>query len=785
MNGLEGMDDLVQDFLVESYEGLDQLDQDFVALEAGTSPEVLAAIFRTVHTIKGSAGFLGLSQLERLAHSGESLLHRLREGELTLTAPMTTAMLQMVDGFRQILGCVEADRTEGTRSYDGLVYLLDALKDGLGSDLPPLAPTEPAPPAESAPVEAASAEEAPAAEEASADALPAAEQARLAAIARLQAEQPTPAPAPSASAPPAPALQSDPPPDAAPRTGDAPRAAPTSVADSSIRVDVGLLDELMNLVGELVLARNQVLQFNSTLRDQAFLNTTQRLNLITTSLQEKVMKTRMQPIAAVWNKVPRVVRDLAVAVGKQVDVIMDGAETELDKTIIEAIKDPMTHLIRNSVDHGIEAPEVRADHGKAPTGTVSLRAYHEGGQVVIEIGDDGAGIDPDRLRTKAVEKGLLTVDQAARLGDRDALNLIFVAGFSTAEKVSNISGRGVGMDVVRTNIEKIGGTIDLQSTLGEGTTVTVKIPLTLAIIPGLMVSAGGDRYAIPQVSVQEIVRLKGDGAGNAIESVHGAPVYRLRGRLLPLVFLDQILGVDQPDVTRSVVRIVVLNAGDVQFGLVVDEVNDTEEIVVKPLGEYFQNSLYAGCTIMGDGRVAVILDVASVAERAKVSVDGHRHDDEAAHADHDVETERMLVVRLVGDRRMAVPLDRVVRLETFESSAIEHSGGQPVVQYRGGLLPLVGLDAALDEVLALDGDRTSRRHLSVVVCSDQDNVVGVVVDKVLDVVDHEVAVHEASRHDGEFATAVIQERVTDILDIARLVDATGVALFHTAEVVSA
>jgi two-component system chemotaxis sensor kinase CheA len=592
-----------------------------------------------------------------------------------------------------------------------------------------------------------------------------AEQARLAAIARLQAvAEPTPAavePTPVAAAEPA-------------------KASGGSVADSSIRVDVGLLDELMNLVGELVLARNQVLQFASSLREPAFLDTTQRLNLITTSLQERVMKTRMQPIAAVWNKVPRVVRDLSVAVGKQVDVAMEGAETELDKTIIEAIKDPMTHLIRNAVDHGIEPADVRAATGKREVGLLTLHAYHEGGQVVIEIADDGAGIDPEKLRTKAVAKGLLTAEQAARIGDRDALNLIFLAGFSTAETISNISGRGVGMDVVRTNIEKIGGTIDLQSVLGQGTTFTVKIPLTLAIIPGLMVSAGGDRYAIPQVSVQELLRLKGDGVGGAIESVHGAPVYRLRGRLLPLVFLDEVLGVDQPAATRSVVRIVVLNAGDVQFGLVVDEVNDTEEIVVKPLGEYFQDSVYAGCTIMGDGRVAVILDVASVAERAHVTAEGVLHEDEerAEAVAVTAATQRMLVVRLAGDRRMAVPLDSVVRLETFDAAAIEHSGGHPVVQYRDGLLPLVGLDGALDEALA-SGDPAARRQLSVVVCAESARTVGVVVEKVLDVVDHHRAVHQASDGTGGFATAVIQERVTDIVDIARLVESSGVAVFTT------
>jgi two-component system chemotaxis sensor kinase CheA len=810
MSGFEGMDDLVQDFLVESYEGLDQLDQDFVALESEASAEVLARIFRTVHTIKGSAGFLGLGQLERLAHAGESLMSRLRDGDLVLTPVMTTALLQMVDGVRHILGCVEVDRSEGERRYDGLVELLNALRDGTSQPEQPEQPEEqpqqpdepeqPHQPGAAAPAQAAETD--PAEDAAPRGARAPAEAARVAAIARLQADQLDPAgrprAAPGAAAPasaPAPAAAL-----AAQSTGratDAPRPPGPSAADSSIRVDVGLLDELMNLVGELVLARNQVLQCSASRRDQAFSNTTQRLNLITTSLQERVMKTRMQPIGTVWNKLPRVVRDLSVAVGKQVDVEMDGADTELDKTIIEAIKDPMTHLIRNSVDHGIERPEVRAERGKPPAGLVSLRAYHEGGQVVIEITDDGAGVDTDRIRAKAVAKGLLTADQAARLSDRDTLSLVFLPGLSTAESVSNLSGRGVGMDVVRTNIEKIGGTVDLQSTPGVGTTFKVKIPLTLAIIPGLMVSAGGDGYAIPQVNVQELVRLKGDAARSAIETVHGAPVYRLRGRLLPLVHLDEVLGLDRAHDRaddpehgpaderaderadgRAVVRIVVLNAGGVQFGLVVDEVNDTEEIVVKPLGEYFQDSVYAGCTIMGDGRVAVILDVVSLSERAGITSEEQAVEEAPADA---VDTERragtMLIVRVGGDRRMAVPLERVVRLETFEASSVEWSGDQAVVQYRGELLPLLGFVPAAADVPAGE----DRRRLSVVVCSDSGHDLGIVVDQVLDVADHDIAVHQASGAAGELATAVIQGRVTDILDVARLVRSEGVARFRRME----
>ena len=528
----------------------------------------------------------------------------------------------------------------------------------------------------------------------------------------------------------------------------------SSISDSNIRVDVGLLDKLMNLVGELVLARNQILQFSTTQQDTSFLNTSQRFNLITTELQEGVMKTRMQPIGNIWSKFPRVVRDLATSCGKQVNIEMEGKETELDKTIIEAIKDPLTHLVRNAVDHGIETPEKRLASGKSPEGRLFLRAFHEGGQVNIEISDDGAGIDLERVKRKAIEKGLVAPDQAARLSDREVLNLLFLPGFSTAEKVTNVSGRGVGMDVVKTNIEKIGGTVDIQNHVGQGTTLKIKIPLTLAIIPALIVTSNTDRYAIPQVSLLELVRLEGEQARKGIEKIHGVAVYRLRGKLLPLVNLNDELRVEEsrngtdrradesaraPAATGSdthnldfaiarskhqlwqkrlrdfldgkasltleearshrdcalgqwlyssalqqfgnlpemqqleklhqqfhavvsivisaqassetaraeqellrveslsaeivallttlerqtaqseAVNMVVLQADDRQFGLVVDDINDTEEIVVKPLGKQLKGiSTFAGATIMGDGQVALILDVLGLAQRANV-----------------------------------------------------------------------------------------------------------------------------------------------------------------------
>lgn len=478
-----------------------------------------------------------------------------------------------------------------------------------------------------------------------------------------------------------------------------------SVSESTIRVDVGLLDELMNLVGELVLARNQVLQFTSKQDDRTFIGTSQRLDLITTELQEGIMQTRMQPIGNVWNKFPRVVRDLATAHGKKVRIEMEGKETELDKTIIEAIKDPLTHLVRNAVDHGIEMPKERIARGKPEEGLLILRAFHEGGQVNIEIFEDGAGIDPEKVKQKALEKGLIAREQAARMGDREAVNLIFMPGLSMAERVTKISGRGVGMDVVKTNIEKIGGTVDIQSRLGEGTTLKIRIPLTLAIIPALIVNSGGDRYAIPQVSLLELVRLEGEQARSGIEMIHGAPVYRLRGSLLPLVHLNRELEIEEKveeavvgaasNGQGAVINIVVLQADERQFGLIVDGIHDTEEIVVKPLGKQIKGlSAFAGATIMGDGRVALILDALGLAQRASVVSEVRDRtlvDQDARTQEDQAERQAMLVFGMGDGHRLAMPLCMVARLEKFPRSAVERAGNQEAVQYRNQIMPLIRL----------------------------------------------------------------------------------------------
>ncbi len=761
---MSDMDDIVKEFLVESSEGLDQLDRNLVALEQAPGDKaLLASIFRCIHTIKGTSGFLGFGKLESVTHVGESLLSDLRDGKKVLTPEITSALLQLVDAVRSMLSAVEANGTDGDKEFPELVALLTRLQKG-----------------EAAPAPAGKAEGA-------APAKKGRKSGPTAVVAEPAAPAPqvvTPPPAPAAAPAPAPVAEAP----SAVAQAEAAEVKGPQASDSNIRVDVGLLDKLMNLVGELVLARNQILQYTATQEDSGFVATTQRLNLITTELQEGVMKTRMQPIGNVWAKFPRVVRDLALACKKQVRIEMEGKETELDKTIIEAIKDPLTHIVRNSVDHGLELPAERVAKGKAAEGRLLLRAYHEGGQVNIEISDDGGGINTERVKAKAIQKGVITAEQAARMGERELVNLVFAPGFSTAEQVSNISGRGVGMDVVKTNIEKIGGTVDIHSVAGQGTTLKIRIPLTLAIIPALIVSAGGDRFAIPQVSLLELVRLEGEEAQKGIEMVYGAPVYRLRGRLLPLVNLAHALGSQDgfwspTRATDEAVNIVVLQADEHTFGLVVQEINDTEEIVVKPLGKQLKGiGAFAGATIMGDGRVALILDVPGLAQAAAVFSESRRRAQGAAEATTraqaaDENRQMLLLFRLGAERRMAIPLSMVARLEEFARTTVEHAGHHQVVQYRGRLLPLL----RLSELLGDGGVAEEKDTLSVVVYAHEGRDVGLVVENITDIVEEALTVHKRSRGGAVFGTAVIQGKVTDLLDVRALIDGNDVLLFTGAD----
>jgi two-component system chemotaxis sensor kinase CheA len=749
----------IREFLVESHENLTRLDQDLVELEKRPGDaNLLGSIFRTIHTIKGACGFLAFSVLEAITHQAETLLSQLRDGQRELTPALVSLILETVDATRKVLAGIEASGTEGPERFEDLTERLR------------IAAQLPASPANQTGTDQLRPDHSPAA----GSPVPAAEPVISQNTSAVHEDG-----HPEEEAAERREIANDDRRKDGRREGDVARSS--AAVDSNIRVGVGLLDKLMDLVGELVLTRNQILQFNVEREDPALNATSQRLNLITTELQEGVMKTRMQPIGVVWNKLPRVVRDMSMTLGKQIRLQMDGAETELDRTIIEAIKDPLMHVIRNSCDHGIEIPEIRIRAGKPPQGVLTLRAYHEGGQVNIEISDDGAGIDVTRLKKKALDNGLLRPEQAEKLSDREALTLIFLPGFSTAKTVTNFSGRGVGMDVVKSHIEKIGGVVDVFSRPGEGATVKIRIPLTLAIIPGLVITSGGERFVIPQVSLLELIRLEADQSGKHIEYVHGTPVYRRRGSLLPIAYLNQVLGLKAADQAESV-SMVVLQAEDRQFGLVVDGINDTQEIVVKPLGKQLKGlTLYAGATIMGDGRVALILDVLGIGQRSGVLAEFLEQTRATGQqkAQSEITQQRLLLFRAGSFARLAVPLSLVARLEEFPQSAIERASGGEVVQYRNRILPLVSLRKVLEPHAPDPGQLPD--PVQVVVFSDGDSSVGMVIDEILDVLEEAVTVRQGSGRTGLLGSAVVGKQVTDFLDLHEVIRAAGGNWFQSTD----
>jgi two-component system, chemotaxis family, sensor kinase CheA len=736
--------EIIQEFLVESSEILDQLDREFVELEKQPDDTSrLASIFRGAHTIKGTSGLLGYHRLESVTHVGESVLAKLRDGVLTLTPEITSVLLSMIDAIREMLTSIEKSGNDGSRDYDELVVQLRALlADGnvsfAGGNQPETAPpatgnrTQPEQTAlqqDSAVPAQQAAGSGPAGSNAATDGARGAVEVEVERCAEATPQQ---------------------------------ESQDTNPRDARVRVHVELLDRLMNLVGELVLSRNQIVQWAGGADNAPLAAASQRLNVITTELQEGVMKTRMQPIGNVWAKFPRIVRDLAVASGKEVQLDLVGRETELDRTIIEAIRDPLTHIVRNSVDHGLETPDARRAAGKPGMGTISFRAFHEGGMVNIEVNDDGRGINADAVRNKAVERGMLTQQAAAKLSDREATLLVFHPGFSTAEKVTSVSGRGVGMDVVKTSIERIGGTVDLYSRPGLGTSIRVKIPLTLAIIPALVVSCGEERYAIPQVNLVEMVRVSGQNGTAGPEYVRDAPVYRLRGRLLPLVFLREVFEQSRTEAPPQDFNIVVVQADGRPFGLVVDSVEDTEEIVVKPLSSELKSiPVFAGATIMGDGRVALILDTFGIA--ATVGMASGEQDATARSESEDVRRESvsLLVLETLSGRRMALPLAEVDRLEEVEVGAIERVGGRYMLQYRGGVLPIYLAEELIAEPMADLGSGT----LQVVVLTKDKHTFGLVVRQILDAVEQDGGLYPELRRPGTLGCVVVQGQVTEVLDL--------------------
>jgi two-component system chemotaxis sensor kinase CheA len=748
------MDDLLRDFLTETNENLGVLDTEIVKLEQNPNdPGLVGSIFRIMHTIKGTCGFLGLPRLEKVAHAGENLLDKIRDGKLIPNETAVTLILEALDRIKSLLSVLEQTEAEPEGEDGDLIKRLNDYANGETSTAPAAPP--PPPLQALAPTKAAE----PEPDEHGFVPVPAHKTAAVADALAAQKSPEPPVPAPVAAAPvaaaPAPSKAVA---KAEPR-GDVVESA---VAASSIRVNVDVLENLMTMVSELVLTRNQLLQILRSQKDSEFTGPLQRLNHVTSELQEGVMKTRMQPIGNAWSKLPRLIRDLSHELGKKIDLQMHGQDTELDRQVLELIKDPLTHLVRNCADHGLERPEERRAAGKPETGRVNLNAFHEGGHIIIEITDDGRGLNIDKIKQKAIQNGVCSETEAAALSDQQIAQFIFKAGFSTAAVVTSVSGRGVGMDVVRTNIEKIGGTVELKFQRGKGTSFVIKIPLTLAIVSALVVECSGERFAIPQISVLELVRATA-GSETTIERVNDSPFLRLRNRLLPLVSLHDMLKLGEDrGVDASESFIVVTQVGTYTFGIMVDRVFDTEEIVVKPVAPILRDiSMFSGNTILGDGSVIMILDPNGIAAASGESA-SMGEQAAAASTDERAKTEgqrvALLVFRAGGQAPKAVPLSLIARLEETEANTIEFSDGKPVLQYRGKLMPLVTIDPSY-------AIRSEGRQ-SILVFADRNRNMGLLVDEIVDIVEERLEVEMNNVRPGMVGSAIIAGKATDVIDTA-------------------
>jgi len=886
------MDDLLSEFLTETLESIDVVDVELVTLEQDpTNKPILDNIFRLVHTIKGTCGFLGLPRLETVAHAGENVLGKFRDGELVVKPESVTLILAALDRIKEILAGLEETQEEPQGDDSALIAQLNVVASGGTVDLkaptaekveeednivlPEITPStsvlpgqvsleelEAAFAAAPGPDESQDVDPSPAADAEETGAEHADGQnvdilARIGGMesvkviihlvhnriladasvkglmegtntreskekmgnffaAHLAGKEDT---GPSVTATFAPFIshgiteeqnetvcklfmavleEVDLPlleveavvdsyrkvsieilsearsssknkrkKDEKNAAGASAKSGDTSVANQSIRVNVQVLEDLMTMVSELVLTRNQLMQLLRNSDDSQFSIPLQRLSQCTTELQEGVMKTRMQPVGNAWAKLPRIIRDLQLELDKKIDLQMLGADTELDRQVLEMIKDPLTHMVRNSADHGIEMPAARLAAGKKETGTVRLNAFHEGGHIIIEITDDGAGLPVDKLKAKALKNELATQEELDAMSDNQIQKFIFHAGFSTAEKVTAVSGRGVGMDVVRSNIEKIGGTVDLKSIEGKGTSFSIKIPLTLAIVSALIVKCREEKFAIPQISVLELVRACNDSE-HKIEHINNTPVLRLRDRLLPLIRLDKILGMADIDTDETKAKedyIVISQVGTFTFGIVVDQVFDTEEIVVKPVAPILRDlQTFAGNTILGDGKVIMILDPNGIVSQIGDKMDDSTSfgmEEETREAVKD-NSEAILLFSTGDNNRRAVPLSLVARLEEIDVTSIEKSDGKPVFQYRGRLMPLVTLD---DNYQLKEEGRQP-----LLVFTDGDKTMGIAVDEILDILEDEIDIELSSGIDGQVGTSVINGNATEIIDVAYYIE---------------
>jgi two-component system chemotaxis sensor kinase CheA len=720
------MDDLLREFVTETNESLDVVDVELVRFEQEpNNAKILDHIFRLVHTIKGTCGFLNLPRLEALAHAAETLMGKFRSGAQA-SAETVTLILATIDRIKEILDGLEREQREPDGTDADLIDALERMLDTVGE--------APAPVEQSVGTLVPQVLERPL--RPGEDSLDDLERAfRDTPVDKVQ-----PTVASSAT-----------------KIDDAEK-----LANQSIRVPVETLEQLMTMVSELVLTRNQLLEIVRRQEESEFKMPLQRLSNVTAQLQEGVMKTRMQPIGNAWQKLPRVVRDLGNELGKYIDLEMHGAETELDRQVLDLVKDPLTHMVRNSADHGLETAAERRALGKPERGRVRLSAYQEGGQIVIEIADDGRGLDTERIKAKAVAQNLATAAEIEKLSESQIHKFIFAPGFSTATQVTNISGRGVGMDVVRNNIDQIGGTIDVRSVAGEGVSFIIKIPLTLAIISALIVEAGGERFAIPQLSVSELVRLR-QGGEHKIEYIRDTAVMRLRDRLLAVTRLTKLLGLDSRDLSAEDDGfVVVIEFGSQSFGIVVDAVFHTEEIVVKPMSSKLRSiTMFSGNTILGDGSVIMIVDPNGVVQALGGTVVT-----QLAAADvlapagrptvHE-QTTSLLVFRAGSNQPKAVPLALITRLEEIDAHTIELSNGRHMVQYRGHLMPLITLDEHAS--VKVEGAQP------LLVFSDGSRSMALVVDEIVDIVEQQLDIEASSASAGVLGSAVIKGQATEIIDV--------------------
>ncbi|MGL5446087.1 MAG: chemotaxis protein CheW [Rhabdaerophilum sp.] len=760
------MDDLLRDFVVETSEHLETVDAELVKFERDpNNSATLALIFRLVHTIKGTCGFLGLPRLERLAHAAEDVISQFRDGK-PVTGPAVTMILKTIDRIKGIVFGLEQSGTEPEGGDDDLIEVLKALaRDEVPAALAPAMPTKSSSlqiPVDTTGTLAFQVLERPLKQD----------EVTLDDLERAFRDAPGPDPvefveppkkevAPVASAPvtkaEAPVLEQ----------GET-EAGANSVSKQTVRVAIGTLDRLMTMVSELVLTRNQLLEIARQRDDSEFKTPLQRLSHITAELQDGVMQTRMQPIGSAWTKLARVVRDLSSELGKRIELIQTGAETEIDRQLLEMIRDPLLHMVRNAADHGMEMPEERVALGKPAQGTIHLRAAQESGYIICEVSDDGRGIDINRVRAKAINNGLTTEADVARMTEEQILRFVMEPGFSTAAAVTNISGRGVGLDVVRSHVEQVGGSVELRSRPGKGLAVTIKLPLTLAIASALIVEAAGQRFAIPQIAVAELVRTQHDGDVR-IEKLNGQSTLRLRQRLLPVVDAAGVLALPREQAAEDADNclVVVCQVGGTRFGIVVDAIHQTEEIVVKPISSKLRHmSVYSGATILGDGSVILILEPAGIARSIMETAtrDGVAQNDNDLSAELHASAERSLLLLFKaggGGGLKAIPLAFIGRLEEIERASIEDAGGKAVTQYRGKLMPILGY-------AGMEGYAAESRQ-PVLVFHQEDREIGMAVDEIVDVVEAAFTIDTSHATPGTVGAAIIDGKAVDILDVSELV----------------